>query len=265
VIEVPSVFTGSEWQINRPSLSSLVLQRTLDVLFVVNPSNPTGSIVAEGSAAFPALFGQTVPCILDITYDAMVYGPSQPFVPADCGHHFIVGSLSKTFAIPGIRVGFLVAPHWARETCAQIVEATTMGVSSLSQEYAVNSLEDWLQTGGAWFKPVMTELQARRDLTVHALGRAGFSYAIPRAGYYVFAQLPGAWAGQAVDFCRALQRTAGVEVVPGTDFGADYGSFVRISFANPRTRAKLADSLGRIGQFMKEVVPEGATPEAIAV
>lgn len=254
-VEISSKLFGSKWTVDMADLELLARQKSLDTLFLVNPSNPTGSLIE--SELFPLLFDHGISCILDITYDMMVYASdSPPILPPNRERLFIVGSLSKTFAIPGIRLGFLIPPRAARETCSRIVEATTMGVSALSQDYAAGSLEAWQETNGAWFTPVMTELSKRLELTVQALNRSGFAFARPQAGYYVFAQVPPHWTGRAIEFAQALYGISGVEVVPGVDFGSSYGSFIRLSFANPRTQEELIESLRRISQFVEETSPQ---------
>jgi aspartate/methionine/tyrosine aminotransferase len=252
-IEIPSLLGSSNtWDLDRDLVCDLCARGAINMAFVVNPSNPTGSLIDP--EVFSTLSAHRIPTVLDVTYESMLYNPPiELFSGVERSNTFLVGSLSKTFAVPGIRLGFLVPPPTALANCIRIMEAVSLGISALSQAFARQCLTHWIESRGTCFLPVIGELKRRRALTTQILSGCGFRIAPPSGGYYTFAELPPAWIGQAVSFCRSLYSQSCVELVPGPEFGDEYASFVRISFANPATYNDLKEALLRIDNFVTEM------------
>jgi len=146
-----------------------------------------------------------------------------------------LGSFSKTFA-PGLRVGWVVAPHGVREKLVLAAEASVLCPSELSQ-LAVSA---YLAEQPWWDQvKVFRELyRERRDALLDAMASqlpAGTTWTVPDGGFYSWVQLP-----QGLDATSMLARavTARVAYVPGSAFYAgaakDLGrSFLRLSYCYP--------------------------------
>jgi DNA-binding transcriptional MocR family regulator len=129
-----------------------------------------------------------------------------------------LGSFSKTFA-PGLRVGWVLAPHAVREKLVLAAEASVLCPPALNQMAVVEylSTQDW-QGQVEVFKGIYRE---RRDAMLGALGAlmpAGTTWTHPSGGFYVWATLP---EGLDAKVMQPRAITARVAYVPGIGFYAD--------------------------------------------
>lgn len=243
--DLPLSFRNDMWTSPSPAAASCVSDRDIDVVLGAVPGNPIGRVLP-----LDWLRVQGAYTIVDATYEAMLYHGSGHLDLGDLAHYrastFIVGSFSKTFAIPGFRIGFLISPKSFSANGVDVLTALTMGVSVPVQNFALRSLDSWLDSSGAWFRPVRDELRARAGLVFRTLTELGFKLEEPNAGYYCFAQLPSFISGSGAEFAdRLLCR--GVRIVSGDDFGgATFERFVRISFGNSPSIVALKDALASV-------------------
>ena len=137
---------------------------------------------------------------------------------ADDDHVIYLGSFSKTFA-PGLRVGWVLAPHAVREKLVLASEATVLCPPALNQMVVVEylSTQDW-QGQVEVFKGLYRE---RRDAMLDALSTLmpeGTTWTHPTGGFYVWTTLPEGLDSKVMQ-PRAI--TARVAYVPGIGFYAD--------------------------------------------
>ncbi len=255
VLEIPSRRDATGWRIDMTAAETALQEA--DMLFIVTPGNPTGSLCSHDLPLLLRLaFKRGVCCVLDLTYAEMIFDDRLPLDAGLLDDHreqlYLVNSLSKTFGMPGVRVGALVSPPRFCDGIAKVFEANVMGVANICQAIAVRALRQWEETNGRWFDDVMVELRCRRQLTCETLERLGFSFDEPAAGYYVFAVPPTRLRLLGTSFAEKLNRAVGVTVVPGNDFdqSGEYGDYFRLSYANPTTMANLLDAMRRIEDFV---------------
>src|SRR5262245_57983953 len=159
----------------------------------------------------------------------------EPFraLRADEADHLVyLGSFSKTFA-PGMRVGWVLAPHAVREKLVLAQEAATLCPPTFSQQMASAYLDgyDW-RGQGQQFGSTYLE---RRDAMLDALADLmpeGTTWTVPTGGFYIWLTLPPGLDAKAM-LPRAV--TERVAYVPGTAFYADgFGSScMRLSYCYP--------------------------------
>lgn len=155
-----------------------------------------------------------------------------------------LGSFSKTFA-PGLRVGWVLAPHAVREKLVLAAEAAVLCPSNFAQ-YVV---ADYLRTQ-PWLDQVKVfrELyRERRDAMLDALTQhfpAGATWTRPAGGFYTWVTLP---EGLDAKEMLPLAVSARVAYVPGTAFYADAqgGSNMRLSFCYPEP-ARIREGVRRL-------------------
>ena len=161
-------------------------------------------------------------------------GPPVPAIRARAGeeHVLYLGSFSKTFA-PGLRVGWVLAPHAVREKLVLASEASVLCPPALNQLAVVEylSTQDW-QGQVEVFKGIYRE---RRDAMLDELTTqmpAGTTWTRPAGGFYVWATLPDGLDAKVMQ-PRAL--TARIAYVPGVGFYADGqgGRELRLSYCFP--------------------------------
>ncbi|MCU1602580.1 MAG: GntR family transcriptional regulator [Frankiales bacterium] len=147
-------------------------------------------------------------------------GPPTPAIRARGGENHVIylGSFSKTFA-PGLRVGWVLAPHAVREKLVLASEASVLCPPALNQMIVSEYLttQDW-QGQVAVFQKLYQE---RRDAMLNALTSmmpSGTTWTHPTGGFYVWTTLP---AGLDAKVMQPRAITARVAYVPGIGFYAD--------------------------------------------
>ena len=155
-----------------------------------------------------------------------------------------LGSFSKTFA-PGLRVGWVLAPHAVREKLVLANEAATLNPPVFNQMLISRYLAkfDWL----GQIKAYRNTYAERRDAMLYALDAhmpEGTTWTTPDGGFYVWVTLP-----EGFDAAAMLPRavTARVAYVPGTAFYADgLGSRqLRLSYCFP-TSERIVEGVHRL-------------------
>ncbi|HEY2974321.1 MAG TPA: pyridoxal phosphate-dependent aminotransferase [Pyrinomonadaceae bacterium] len=202
------------------------------VLVINSPSNPSGLVVApdefEKIVALAVNRGLWV--ISDECYCQFVYDPVRPFsatqLPDALRRRVLVaGSLSKTYAMTGWRIGYALGPReWIKAmTCVQ--SHSTSNPTSISQQAAIEAL-----TGPQ--DSVARMLQAyseRRDWLIPALNDLpGVTCATPEGAFYAFPSVKETGLTSEGLTTRLLEE-AHVAVTPGDAFGAP--GYLRLSYA----------------------------------
>ncbi|MGI8537028.1 MAG: PLP-dependent aminotransferase family protein [Mycobacteriales bacterium] len=168
-----------------------------------------------------------------------------------------LGSFSKTFA-PGLRVGWVLAPHAVREKLVLAAEAAVLCPPTFNQLVIADylSTQDW-QGQVAAFRGMYRE---RRDAMLDALGQLmppGTTWTHPAGGFYVWVTLPGELDAKVL-LPRAI--TARVAFVPGTAFYADGTgrNHLRLSYCYPEPD-RIREGVRRLATVLEEEVELRAT------
>ncbi|MBW3641268.1 MAG: PLP-dependent aminotransferase family protein, partial [Actinobacteria bacterium] len=168
-----------------------------------------------------------------------------------------LGSFSKTFA-PGLRVGWVLAPHAVREKLVLAAEAAVLCPPTFNQMVLADylSTQDW-QGQVAAFRGMYRE---RRDAMLDALGQlmpVGTTWTHPTGGFYVWVTLPGGLDTKVL-LPRAI--TARVAFVPGTAFYADGTGrqHLRLSYCYPEPD-RIREGVRRLATVLDEEVELRAT------
>jgi DNA-binding transcriptional MocR family regulator len=168
-----------------------------------------------------------------------------------------LGSFSKTFA-PGLRVGWVQAPHAVREKLVLAQESSTLCPPTFSQlaVSAYLSSHDWR----GQIRSFAAMYRVRRDAMLAALSEhmpPGTRWTQPGGGFYVWVTLPPGLDAKAM-LSRAV--TARVAYVPGTAFYADgYGSrCMRLSFCYPSPE-RIVEGVRRLGRVIADEIDLRAT------
>lgn len=199
-------------------------------LLLNSPGNPTGATIPLEALEELVELARTYDLWLlsDEVYDEIWFdSPPVSAGPLDPdGRVVTFFSFSKTYAMTGWRVGYLVAPPGLTESVIKAQEPITSCVNAPAQKGAVAAI-----TGP---QDVVAEMRRsyheRRDLVVELLDAAGIPHARPTGAFYLMADISGSGLTD-VEFGRRLVRERRVAVVPGTTFGPDSGSYVRVSLA----------------------------------
>ena len=179
-------------------------------------------------------------------------GPPTPAIRSLAADDDVVylGSFSKTFA-PGLRVGWVFAPHAVREKLVLASEASILCPPALNQFAVVEYLttQDW-QGQVAVFRDLY---RARRDAMLESLTQlmpTGTTWTRPTGGFYVWLTLP---AGLDAKVMQPRALTARIAYVPGVGFYADGqgGQDMRLSYCYPEPE-RIREGVRRLAAVVEE-------------
>ncbi len=224
------------------------------VVMINSPSNPSGAVLddEEFRKIYHATSRRGIWLITDECYCHFLYGTAKPFsIAAEKGAQetvIVAGSLSKTYAMTGWRVGFGLAPKPVINGIIKLQSHMTSNPTSIAQKAAVEALrgpQDSVQA-------MLAEYRRRREFVVNRLRQIpGLSVQEPMGAFYAYPNVGGAMRSlgmkTAFEFSEKLLQQAHVAVVPGEAFGTD--EHVRISYAT--SMYELERGLDRIHKFVQ--------------
>jgi len=222
------------------------------LLIINSPSNPSGAVLdrEEFEKIFKLTSSRGIYLMTDECYCKFLYD-SEPFSVASLADAketvLVAGSLSKTYAMTGWRIGFGLAPQAIIGAMTKLQSHSTSNPTSISQKAAVEALRGPQES----VKVMLAEYHKRRDFVVQRLRSIpGVRCAEPRGAFYAYPNL-GVVLGKngianTLVLAERLLQESHVAVVPGEAFGTD--RHVRISYATSMT--ELERGLDRIHAFV---------------
>ncbi len=229
-------------------------------LVIINsPSNPSGAVLdrAEFEKIYAATSSRGILLMTDECYCHFLYG-GEPYsiasLPGAKPNVIVAGSLSKTYAMTGWRVGFGLGPAPLISAMLKLQSHSTSNPNSIAQKAAVEAVTGPQESVGA----MLTEYRKRREYVIPALrGIPGVTCSEPQGAFYAYPNI-GKFLGRngmasTLNFAERLLAEAHVAVVPGEAFGTR--EHVRISYAT--SVAELERGLGRLRDFLSTKVASG--------
>ncbi len=215
------------FDLNVKKIKKAISQKTKAII-LNSPNNPTGSVYSRQSLAklSKILKNKKIYLIVDDIYSKIFFDKTYKspayFVP-DKKYLILVNGFSKSQALTGWRIGYVVASSEIIEAIASFQSHTTGNAPLLSQIAALKII----QTGDDTKKFVKV-LRKRRDKVNEILSNIpNISYELPRGAFYYFIDVSKIEV-DTVKFCKHLLEK-GLALVPGEAFGRS--GFVRLSFA----------------------------------
>ena len=222
------------------------------MIIVNSPSNPSGAVVdrAEFEKIYKLTSERGIYLMTDECYCFFLYD-SEPFsiaaLPGAKETVLVVGSLSKTYAMTGWRIGFGLMPAAIITAMTKLQSHSTSNPTSIAQRAAAEALRGPQES----VKTMLAEYRRRRDFVVQRLRAIpGVTCADPRGAFYAYPNL-GVLIGKpgiqnSVQLCERLLGEAKVAVVPGEAFGTE--PHIRLSYAT--SMKELERGLDRIHEFV---------------
>lgn len=227
-----------------------------------NPSNPTGMVYtpAEVSALADVLVRHPDTWVITddiynrMLFDGLKYTNFVQVRPELRDRVIFVDSLSKTYGMPGWRVGFMAGPEAVANAVTTLNSNHITNIPEMTTAAAIAALtgpQDVPATRCA-------EFQQKRDQVMAALTAIpGVVCPKPQGAFYVFPDISRAFGkshngkriANDVDFCAVLLEAKGVACVPGSAFGEP--NALRISYTCPTPQ--LAPGMARIQEFFAEL------------
>ena len=244
------------FKITPEQLEKAIGSRTRGIV-LNSPSNPTGAVYtrAELEAIGEVIDTHGLTVVSDDVYSKIVYSGFEAATivqvcPRLRNRTLIVHSMSKTYAMTGWRIGYVLGPGEAIAQLSKIQDQSTSNASSIAQkaaEAALTGPQDEVHD-------MVRQFEQRRDFIVERLNAMeGVSCLKPQGAFYVFPRVSGLLGrkknGKPVttpeELSLALLTEARVAVVSGEAFGS--GAHIRLSYAT--SMAQIEEGLNRMERF----------------
>jgi aspartate aminotransferase len=209
-------------------------------IFIVSPGNPTGwMMTAEEQAAVVAFCRKrNILYIADEVYHRFVYegrklAPSALEVMRPEDPVAIVNTFSKSWAMTGWRLGWLISPPKLAKALDTLVEYNTSGSQAFLQHACVVALQE----GEPFIAEQLERCGRARALLIQrfaAMPRIRLMQ--PEAAFYAFFAIDG--VANSLDYAKRLVREAGVGLAPGTAFGESGQGWFRLCYAGSIDRIR---------------------------
>ena len=217
-------------------------------IYYNTPQNPAGTVFSRAEAEEVAAFAikHDLIVIADEAYEDLVYE----------GEHFSIASLpgmaqrtltaytfSKSYAMTGWRVGYIVAEEPFMSGLRKLVLYSVNGVSTMTQWAALEALN----TSRSLLDERREEYRLRRDLLVNGLNDVGLPCAMPAGAFYAFPQVTRIHKDSRIA-AKTLLSKAHVATIPGVVFGGQGEGHVRFSYTV--SPAAIEEGLAALRKFL---------------
>ena len=221
------------WSLDVDALPGLITERTKAIV-LVSPSNPSGTIFPEAALRRVGQIAveHGVLILVDDPYCHFTYENAERYfnlsaVPELADHLAYLFTFSKTYAMSGWRLGYMIVPEFLKRQALKVHDATIICTPRISQVAGLAAL-----TGDpAHLTEFESILARRRALICERLDRLGhvFEYQKPEGAYYVFPRIVAEHADSR-SFALDLLDQAHVIVTPGAAFGPSGEHHVRMAY-----------------------------------
>ena len=221
------------------------------LLIVNSPSNPSGAVVPpdEFARIYEVCRAKNIWLMTDECYSHFLYGKEKLFslasLPGTKSNIIVAGSLSKTFAMTGWRVGYALAPEPLISAMIKLQSQSTSNATSIAQYAALEALTGPMDTVAV----MLAEYARRRDRIVAGLRAIpGVTCTEPGGAFYAFPSVAAHLGNGVADttaLAKQLLERQHVVVVPGDAFGTP--GYIRISYATSIDR--IEEGLRRLEKF----------------
>jgi len=212
----------NEFKLKAEDVQEKISSKTKAII-LNSPSNPTGAVMEKEDIKAIADLSQdhNFLIISDEIYEKIIYDKKH-YSPAKYSDNVItLNGFSKTYAMTGLRIGYLTANETYTEELLKIHQYNIACASTTSQRGAYEAL-----TGPQnEVEKMIKEFRKRRDLIVKRLNEMNYETVNAEGAFYVFPKITDE------DFVMKAAK-AGVITVPGQAFGSNGKNHVRMSYAN---------------------------------
>jgi len=216
------------------------------IILVNSPENPTGRVYNKKDLEKIADIANNhdLFVISDEVYDKLVFGNAKHFSIASIipERTLLVNSCSKTYAMTGWRVGWLIAREEFIPEIMKMNRATIACVNSIAQKAALTALT----SDQSCVEEMRKEYENRRDFAVNKLKEMELDFINPEGAFYVFPDIGrDSW-----QFALDLIEKEKVSVVPGIPFGSAGKGHIRIALTVDVD--KIEEGLNRVEGFLRK-------------
>lgn len=244
-----SVFveTDEQFKITADAIKEKITGKT-KLIILNSPSNPTGAVIEEEELKRIAELAveNNIYVISDEIYEKIIYRKKHVSIASLNDEikalTFTVNGMSKSYAMPGWRLGYLAGPQEAVDAISRIQENSTSNPASIVQDAALEALNGPQE----FLIDFVKQFKERRNYIVNALNEIkGVSCNTPDGAFYVFPKVDTA---DSVKLCEELLDKAHVACIPGAPFGKE--GYIRLSYA--ASMEMIEKGLARLKEFLEK-------------
>jgi aspartate aminotransferase len=245
---------SENFAVRADAVEKLITPKT-KLIIANSPNNPTGAVIPpdEMERLLALAVRRQVLLMSDECYCRFLYDGGKPYslgASKNRENLVIVGSLSKTYAMTGWRLGFALGSSKLLANMVKLQSHSTSNATSFAQKAAVEALRGPQDS----VRAMLAEYQWRRDRVVEGLRAIpGIRCPLPQGAFYVYpnvaAHLKKDGLADTTVLAEKLLEAAHVAVVPGAAFGTS--DHVRISYA--ASRQQIDEGLRRLKDFFAKL------------
>lgn len=201
------------------------------LIVIGSPANPTGAVLRAADAqrladALLARGGEPIWVLHDEIYRELTFIDDPGYLAAVYPYTVVANSLSKSNALTGMRIGWIIAPDAVIDRIVQSHAWVTATASAFGQRiaYEIFSESGALGEQAGWYR-------AQRDAVVKALRASDLRFVEPDGAFYACVQLPAGLDCLAA--ATELVEHRGVVAIPGKIFGPTLAGWLRLSWVAP--------------------------------
>jgi aminotransferase len=238
----------NDYRLTAEDLKKVVTKKTR-MIIINSPSNPTGSVELKEDIRCIADFvkDHDLLALSDESYERLVYPSNVHYsiaaLPEMLEQSISIFSFSKTYAMTGMRVGYVTSGKSLIQQMTKLQEHYVACVNSPAQKCAIAALRG-PQT---YVTEMLAEYEHRRDVLVDGLNKTGIINCKRPAGtFYAFPNITRTGFNSQA-FAEKLLKEAKVVTVPGSAFGRQGEGHLRLSFATSIDNLK--EAVRRITEY----------------
>ena len=230
-------------------IEKLITPRT-KLMIVNSPCNPTGALFSR--KLLEQLVGVAVKhnlyVLSDECYDEVILDGEHVSPASFCTDGRVISAFtfSKTYAMTGWRVGYVVANGDISDSITKILESNSSCLPAICQRAAEAALDGPREP----LRKMVDAYRERRDLCVGLLEEAGLLISRPQGAFYIMADVSGSGMDSR-QFAFDLVKTKQVALAPGTAFGKTASGSARISLAS--SPEDLSNGIARMIERIEEL------------
>ncbi|MCQ1528733.1 pyridoxal phosphate-dependent aminotransferase [Lutispora saccharofermentans] len=249
-VSVP-VYEENDFNIKAEDIEKAITPKTKAIL-LNSPSNPLGSVISKEEIVKIAKIAEKYDLLVysDEVYDQIIFDNIKYFsmaqIPEVRDRVLIINSFSKSHAMTGWRVGYVVGSKNIISNMPKLQEGIVSCIPTFTQKAAIEALSGPQDS----VRQMVKDYARRRDIVIDGLNNIpGISCKKSPGSFYAFPNIKS-FGKSSQEFAEELVREAGVVAVPGSAFGSMGEGYLRIVFAN--SDENLKEAVRRIGEHVRK-------------
>ncbi|NIM46037.1 MAG: aminotransferase class I/II-fold pyridoxal phosphate-dependent enzyme [Nitrososphaeria archaeon] len=242
-----------EFNIDPQAVEEKITARTKAIL-IVSPDNPTGAVMNKDTLEAIAEIARRhdVITISDELYEKIVYDGAKSYsiaaLPEMKERTVTINGFSKTYAMTGWRIGYIIANKVIIDNARKIHHPFTVCATSISQKAALAALEGPQD----FFQDMLKKYDERRKYLIKGLNDiTGVKCQMPKGAFYAFPNVKS-FKQPSMEIVKYIIKEGRVLTVPGSAFGKNSEGYIRLSYAT--SLEKIKEALPRIREALNKLM-----------